>query len=205
MYEYGNYFAEHALYSHWWYTRYWNPDPERTEHQLILARVLTGKVKDYGRKWKSENTHKLKKAPSGFDSVSGTESDQQVPPVQVLAGRDTMAKELVDNGHRYGRQYVVFDNKQSYPAYVVTYTVPDAYRAPAADEKKELKWEHRAAKEKAWTEYPAEHCKILTEALRENREEVQLTKAGKIWRVNLKERKQYPVRVIFKWRHVRWE
>ena len=65
-------------------------------------------------------------APEGFDSVCGTEADQQVQPVQAAAtGGDNMAKELLRKGDVYGKQFVVFLSNQAYPTYVVTYTVPD--------------------------------------------------------------------------------
>ena len=115
VYGYGNYFALCALYSYFWATRYWFKNRDRTQHQVILARVLTGKSKDYGREWNNQ----LRSAPAGYDSVSGTESDQQVAPVKVPAGLgDTMAQELLKRGGLYGRQFVVFKNSQ-----VVTLTL----------------------------------------------------------------------------------
>ena len=64
-------------------------------------------------------------APDGFDSVCGTESDMQVPLVQLPAARgDLMAKMLLKNGHVYGQQFVVYQSCQAYPAYVVSYTCP---------------------------------------------------------------------------------
>ena len=66
--------------------------------------------------------------PEGFDSVCGTEADQQVAPVQAAAtGGDNMAKVLLRKGDVYGRQFVVFLSNQAYPTYVVTYTVPNGF------------------------------------------------------------------------------
>ena len=67
-------------------------------------------------------------APEGFDSVSGTESDQQVPPVKLSAGNgDRMAQALLEKGDVYGKQFVVFESNHAYPMYVVTYTCPDDF------------------------------------------------------------------------------
>ena len=67
-------------------------------------------------------------APDGFDSVSGTEANQQVLRVTFPAWRgDQMAKMLLAKGDVFGKQYVVYDSCQAYPAYVVTYTCPDDF------------------------------------------------------------------------------
>ena len=79
MYGRGAYFAEAALYSHWWFARH-KPevDDEGTEeYTLILAQVFTGRSKYYGPSWAPN----LFMEPSGYHSVSGTESDQKVLPV----------------------------------------------------------------------------------------------------------------------------
>ena len=56
-------------------------------------------------------------------------SDQKILPVQraasALGGVDLMAKRLLENGHRFGRQFVVFQPKYAYPMYVVTYQLPE--------------------------------------------------------------------------------
>ena len=73
----------------------------------------------------------LQMAPEGFDSVSGTESDQQVPPVKLSAGNgDRMAQALLEKGDVYGKQFVVFESNHAYPMYVVTYTCPDDLPPP---------------------------------------------------------------------------
>ena len=38
-----------------------------------------------------------------------------------------MAKTLLTKGDVYGRQFVVYDSCQAYPAYVVAYTCPDDF------------------------------------------------------------------------------
>ena len=82
VYGYGSYFAEFALYSHWWFARHNSEEEGDGEEQytLILAQVFTGRSKDYGPSWAPDL---LVEAP-GYHSVSGTESDQKVPPVVRL-------------------------------------------------------------------------------------------------------------------------
>ena len=81
-------------------------------------------------------------APPGFDSVCGTESNQRVPVLQLAAARgDKMAKTLVTNGDVYGKQFVVYDSCQAYPAYVVTYACPDDMApAPEPPRKQVFDW-----------------------------------------------------------------
>lgn len=70
----------------------------------------------------------LQMAPTGFHSVCGTESNQQVALVKWAAGKgDRMAKTLLEKGDVYGKQFVVFESYQAYPMYVVTYTCPDDF------------------------------------------------------------------------------
>ena len=79
VYGHGAYFAEAALYSHWWFGRehhHVNTD-DVTEYTLILAQVFTGHSKDFGSTWAPD----LILEPTGYHSVCGTESDQKVPPV----------------------------------------------------------------------------------------------------------------------------
>ena len=128
VYGYGVYFAAEALYTHWWNTRVWNSSKQsggKSEHKLILARVFTGRSKDYGAKWAPH----LRSAPPGFDSVCGSESRQRVFPVMWSALRgDRMAKTLLKDGDVYGKQFVAYDFYQAYPAYVVTYSCPDGFQ-----------------------------------------------------------------------------
>ena len=79
MYGRGAYFAEAALYSHWWFARH-KPevnDDDTKEYTLILTQVFTGRSRDYGPSWAPD----LCVEPSGYHSVCGTESDQKVLPV----------------------------------------------------------------------------------------------------------------------------
>ena len=70
----------------------------------------------------------LQMAPTGFNSVCGTESNQQVALVKLFArSGDRMAKTLLTKGDVYGKQFVVFESYQAYPVYVVTYTCPDDF------------------------------------------------------------------------------
>ena len=79
VYGRGAYFAEAALYSHWWFGRQ-NPKVKADgskEYYLILAQVFTGRSKDFGSSWAPD----LSLEPYGYHSVCGTEADQKVPPV----------------------------------------------------------------------------------------------------------------------------
>ena len=79
VYGRGAYFAEAALYSHWWFARnYASMDDKGAEqYTQILAQVFTGRSKDYGPVWAPD----LCVEPPGYHSVCGTESDQKVLPV----------------------------------------------------------------------------------------------------------------------------
>merc|ERR1719271_358909 len=119
VYGYGAYFAAHALYSHWWNTRVWRPKSAakqtasgKSTFQLILTHVFTGNCKDYGGEWAPT----LQMAPTGFHSVCGTESNQQVAVVKHFANfSDRMAKTLLEKGDVFGKQFVVFESYQAYP------------------------------------------------------------------------------------------
>ena len=79
VYGRGAYFAEAALYSHWWFARH-SPaksDNGVDEYVLLLAQVFTGRSKDYGASWAPN----LCVEPNGYHSVCGTEGDQKVSPV----------------------------------------------------------------------------------------------------------------------------
>ena len=83
VYGHGLYFAEFAIYSHWWFARH-TPgvdDKGAEQHTQILAQVFTGRSKDYGSSWAPD----LFLEPAGYHSVCGTESDQKVLPVVRLA------------------------------------------------------------------------------------------------------------------------
>ena len=79
VYGRGAYFAEAAIYAHWWFGRKYphtNADGIN-EYTLIVAHVFTGRSKDFGSSWAPD----LILEPTGYHSVCGTESDQNVPPV----------------------------------------------------------------------------------------------------------------------------
>ena len=78
IYGRGSYFAEFAIYSHWWLTRSKSRvDDKGTDDTLLLVQVFTGRSKDYGSSWAPD----LVVEPPGYHSVTGTESDQRVLPV----------------------------------------------------------------------------------------------------------------------------
>ena len=79
VYGRGAYFAEAALYSHWWFARDYatKDDQGVAQYTQILAQVFTGRSKDYGPVWAPD----LCVEPPGYHSVCGTESDQKVLPV----------------------------------------------------------------------------------------------------------------------------
>ena len=90
---------------------------------VVCCSCFTGNTHDYG----SAHAPDLRTeadVPGDCTSVRGTESDLKVVPVQAaaLAG-DHMAKTLLRNGSKYGEQFVVFQSKFAYPAYIVTYTM----------------------------------------------------------------------------------
>ena len=79
IYGHGSYFAEFAIYSHWWFSRSQSGvDDKGADHDtLLLVQVFTGRSKDYGPSWAPD----LVVEPPGYHSVTGTESDQKVLPV----------------------------------------------------------------------------------------------------------------------------
>ena len=83
VYGHGLYFAEFAIYSHWWFGRHVPgvvDDEGAEQYTQILAQVFTGTSKDYGSAWAPD----LVLEPAGYHSVCGTESDQKVLPVVRL-------------------------------------------------------------------------------------------------------------------------
>ena len=79
VYGHGAYFAEFAIYAHWWFNRS-KPevvDKSAERYTLLLAQVFTGRSKDYGSAWAPD----LVVEPCGYHSVCGTESDQRLLPV----------------------------------------------------------------------------------------------------------------------------
>ena len=83
VYGRGAYFAEYAIYSHWWFCRN-QPEVDAEgvqQYAVILAQVFTGRSKDFGSSWAQE----LCVEPPGYHSVRGTESNQKLPPVVRLS------------------------------------------------------------------------------------------------------------------------
>ena len=79
VYGRGAYFAEYAIYPHWWFCRN-QPEVDADgvpEYSVILAQVFTGRSKDFGSSWAPE----LCVEPAGYHSVRGTESNQRLPAV----------------------------------------------------------------------------------------------------------------------------
>ena len=117
----GVYFAEHALYSD-----VMRPSvAQEGGKEIVLAKVVLGNIKDFDR----ELAPDLLREPSGFDSWTGTENNLiGVTEIEaVLSSGSPSAKRaaqlLVDEGHKYGRQYIVCRYQKAYPAYVVRYEV----------------------------------------------------------------------------------
>ena len=91
----GAYFAENAAYSNGSFA--FSRDGQR---QLLLARVLCGKARDFG-----QQLHRmLCKPPPGYNSVTGG-------PHKARACSPS-------------RIWVVYDRAQVYPAYIVSYITP---------------------------------------------------------------------------------
>ena len=95
----GAYFAERALYSHTSYAHHVGGGGNK--YQLILAHVLCGRGKDMG----TATDPSLVKPPSGYHSVHGG------PHKTRWSDDRATASEM----------WVVYDQAQSYPAYVLTY------------------------------------------------------------------------------------
>lgn len=79
VYGRGAYFADYAIYSHWWFCRN-QPEVDAEgvqQYAVILAQVFTGRSKDFGSSWAEE----LCVEPPGYQSVRGTESNQKLPCV----------------------------------------------------------------------------------------------------------------------------
>ena len=130
----GVYFAEHALYSD-----VMRPGAaQEGGHEIVLAKVVLGNVKDYGAQLAPELVREPFDEGTGipYDSWSGTENDLRgVAEIEaVLLSGSPYEKEraqlLVDEGRKYGRQYIVCRYQKAYPAYVVRYEVlQDAARS----------------------------------------------------------------------------
>jgi hypothetical protein len=119
----GVYFAEHALYSDVMRPSVAQEGGKEIK-EIVLAKVVLGNVKDFDR----ELAPDLLREPSGFDSWTGTENNligvTEIEAVRLSGSPSAKrAQLLVDEGHKYGRQYIVCRYQMAYPAYVVRYEV----------------------------------------------------------------------------------
>ena len=88
---------------------------------VVYSFCFTGDTHDYGSAH-APNLRTECDVPGDCTSVRGTEKDLKVPPLEFAVG-DDMAQVLFQNGSEYGEQFVVFQSKFAYPAYVITYTM----------------------------------------------------------------------------------
>ena len=123
----GEYFYEHALYSD-----VMRPTvAQEGGKEIVLAKVVLGNLKDYGTELAPDLLREPRDERTGiaYDSWSGTENDLRgVTEIEAvrLSGSPSAKKRaqlLVDEGHKYGRQYIVCRYQKAYPAYVVRYEV----------------------------------------------------------------------------------
>ena len=126
----GVYFAEHALYSDVMRPSVAQEGGKEIK-EIVLAKVVLGNVKDFDR----ELAPDLLREPSGFDSWTGTENNligvTEIEAVRLSGSPSAKrAQLLVDEGHKYGRQYIVCRYQKAYPAYVVRYEVRPALSEP---------------------------------------------------------------------------
>eukprot|EP00900_Chrysochromulina_parva_P006542 jgi/Chrpa1/1588/Chrysochromulina_OHIO_Genome00008027-RA len=123
----GVYFAEHALYSDVMRPGVAQEDGKEIK-EIVLAKVVLGNVKEYG----AELAQDLLREPidertgKAYDSWTGTENNligvTEIEAVRLSGSPSAMrAQLLVDEGHKYGRQYIVCRYQKAYPAYVVRY------------------------------------------------------------------------------------
>jgi hypothetical protein len=143
------YFAEEPLYSH--YFRACEAPPPLGGHQLILARVALGEMKDFGALYGEEDVNSsgasiqdLQREPrkddgTPFDSWSGTEgnldfvdvrqarcpSHRGGVPVRCALCTSVLrqCQQLKSDGARYGRQYMVARFQKAYPEYIIRYVL----------------------------------------------------------------------------------
>lgn len=68
-----------------------------------------------------------------YDSVTGTENDQDVIPVRISAQQDKMAAKLLAEGSKYGKQFAIYASNLAYPAYIVSYTLDERPKMQRAE------------------------------------------------------------------------
>ena len=99
-------------------------------NEIVLAKVVLGNVKDFDRELAPDLLREPRDERTGiaYDSWTGTENNligvTEIEAVR-LSGLPSAkrAQLLVDEGHKYGRQYIVCRYQKAYPAYVVRYEV----------------------------------------------------------------------------------
>jgi len=122
----GVYFAEHALYSD-----VMRPsEAKEGGKEIVLAKVVLGNVKEFGDKLAPDLLREPIDERTGiaYDSWTGTENNligvTEIEAVRLSGSPSARrAQLLVDEGHKYGRQYIVCRYQKAYPAYVVRYEV----------------------------------------------------------------------------------
>lgn len=104
------YFSESAKYSdsYAYVNRLAVEDPRTPEKQLFIAKILLGKVKDYGV------THN---------------KDLTMPPTLPTMPKNYMGMlnpkyDSVSGVTCNSRKYMLYDNSKSYPLYTISYTIP---------------------------------------------------------------------------------
>jgi hypothetical protein len=122
----GAYFAEHALYSDVMRPR----KAQEGGKEIVLAKVVLGNVKEFGAELAPDLQREPRDERTGiaYDSWTGTEKNligvTEIEAVRLSGSPSAKrAQLLVDEGHKYGRQYIVCRYQKAYPAYVVRYEV----------------------------------------------------------------------------------
>lgn len=114
----GAYFAERAAYADAAYT--YDPPDEIGVRQVLLAQVLTGISKSYGK----SKDRTLKRPPLRQDGGAGDLYDS------VNGGPHTGGP--LRDDWRATKMYVIYNTAQAYPAYKVTYKPPGSRRLTSA-------------------------------------------------------------------------
>jgi hypothetical protein len=126
----GVYFAEHALYSDVMRPSVAQEGGKEMK-EIVLAKVVLGNVKDFDRKLAPDLLLREpidERTGKAYDSWTGTENNLiGVTEIEAIRSSGSpsakRAQLLVDEGHKYGRQYIVCRYQKAYPAYVVRYEV----------------------------------------------------------------------------------
>jgi Ran GTPase-activating protein (RanGAP) involved in mRNA processing and transport len=126
----GAYFSEHPIYGDAIFPHTRPADAaDAGRRQIIVAKIVKGHVIEHGSEIPARRPAW---ASDGFHSRSGTEDDMRFVGKRIDKLRadghfrdDHPFQRILDNGHEYGRQYIVHRSSQAYPAYLVTYTNPN--------------------------------------------------------------------------------